>query len=250
MQKRGVHAQPIVLFSYLVKAFFTIYGSNSLLYAVSTMLHSKTTDPFIEALADFFRENPEFTPAGVSVAAGLNNAAIRHMLSGKSKSPKIDTALRICEVIGKSLPEMLGVAASGVPSIPRYDAKLAAGLGCFNSEHAEIIDYIPFTGSFIKQKLRRSTTEGLICCDAKGDSMEPVIADGDLLIVDLRQTERSAGIYAVNYGEESFVKRVEKLANGYSLVSENRAYPPIFVKGDEVNALNIIGSVLWAGRVF
>jgi len=207
-------------------------------------------DPFVLSLKAFLDDDDnEYTAAGISTAAGLNNAAIRHMLSGKSKSPKLGTILRICEVIEKTLPEMLGMSGAGYPTIPRYDAALSAGHGTVNVNQSKILDRIPFTPDFLKNKLARSNTDGLICCDAEGESMEPKISDGDLLIIDTNRKYSKPGIYAVNFGDDALVKRIEKVGPGYNLMSDHTSYSPMTVHGTDIDQLQFIGKVVWVGRV-
>ncbi|MGP1485316.1 MAG: S24 family peptidase [Campylobacter sp.] len=55
--------------------------------------------------------------------------------------------------------------------------------------------------------------------NTKGDSMEPTIANGELLFV---STANAGGvIYVINYGGDVYVKRLEKK-------SDNKGYNSIF----------------------
>ena len=199
-------------------------------------------------------------PAPLSRRAGMGETAIRDFFR-KGSVPKVSNAKSIADALGVTVDDIFNAARGISPprpddsnygdsflAIPRYDARLSAGAGSFNSQESEILDYIPFTKDFLRRKLGRNSVDGLVCCDVRGESMEPTLTDGDLLVVDLRLTEQPAGIYAINFDGESFVKRVEKTGEGYSLVSDNRAYPPIVIKGHDLDVLNIIGKVVWAAK--
>ncbi len=101
---------------------------------------------------------------------------------------------------------------------------------------------------------------------AKGDSMQPVIWDGDVLMIDMsRTTPKDARLRSVNYHKrkqtyhrpvfvseldgELLVKIVRQVADDrVQLVSENLDYDPIELRGDEINRLRIIGQVVWWGH--
>lgn len=78
-----------------------------------------------------------------------------------------------------------------------------------------------------------------------GDSMEPLLNDGDEILVDGTPRPLRDGIYVVRLGETLLVKRVAQTGAGrLALLSQNLAYPPIEVAADEVA---IIGRVVWKG---
>lgn len=80
----------------------------------------------------------------------------------------------------------------------------------------------------------------------KGDSMEPRIVDGDVVIV-RRQTDCESGQIAIVLvdGEEATCKRVMKQAGGILLQPLNPAYPPVFYTAEDIENLpvSIIGVV-------
>ncbi|WP_374831111.1 S24 family peptidase [Paenochrobactrum pullorum] len=63
---------------------------------------------------------------------------------------------------------------------------------------------------------------------AKGDSMEPTIRDGDVLLVDTSITSvYDSAIYIVVYNGHTLVKRVNMLRNGsLMIISDNNHHPP------------------------
>ena len=81
----------------------------------------------------------------------------------------------------------------------------------------------------------------------KGDSMEPRIKDGDVVIV-RKQDDCESGDTAVVLvnGDEATVKRIKKEPAGLMLIPSNPAYEPKFYSKDEIAALpvKIIGKVV------
>jgi phage repressor protein C with HTH and peptisase S24 domain len=79
----------------------------------------------------------------------------------------------------------------------------------------------------------------------EGDSMEPLLNDGDEILVDCSPRPFRDGIHVVRLGETLMVKRVASAGPGrVALLSQNFAYPPVEVAAEEVA---IIGRVVWKG---
>lgn len=85
---------------------------------------------------------------------------------------------------------------------------------------------------------------------ADGDSMEPTIGHGDLLLVDEAiQHVATHGIYVVIYQGMVLVKRIQiRLDGTIVLMSDNTKYKDEVVKPSEAVDLRIGGRVRWFGR--
>ena len=81
----------------------------------------------------------------------------------------------------------------------------------------------------------------------KGDSMDPRMESGDVVIVK-QQSDANSGdtVIALVNGDDATCKRLEKTDNGIMLVSTNTKYPPMFYsKEDIVNKpVVILGKVV------
>jgi len=79
----------------------------------------------------------------------------------------------------------------------------------------------------------------------RGDSMEPRLYEGDLVLV-RKQTSVDSGSYAVVVidDDEGVVKKVEYDKNSVTLISQNHNYPPRKFAGDEVERVRVIGKVI------
>ncbi len=134
-------------------------------------------------------------------------------------------------------------------SIPRYDVRLSAGDGAF-VERAELLDHIPFTPRFLRRKLGRGSTEGLVIVEAAGDSMEPTISDGDLVMIDTTDRAPQDGLYALILEDALMVKRVHRMLDGLEIASDNRElYRPIVLPKGRMDEVQVVGRVRWLGRV-
>ena len=138
------------------------------------------------------------------------------------------------------------LAADGVfAAVPKVRARLSAGGGSFEAG-GEVEQFYPFRQDWLRAKGQPSR---MVLMDVVGNSMEPEIRHGDMVLIDQGQTAVVAhGVYAVGLEDTVLVKRVEKRPGQLVLLSDNRDYAPIVLAGDELDALRIIGRVLWVGR--
>ena len=75
----------------------------------------------------------------------------------------------------------------------------------------------------------------------KGDSMEPRMQSGDVVIVRQQSSADSCDkvIVLIN-GDEATCKKLEKTSNGIMLISTNTKYSPMFFSHEEINELPVV----------
>jgi phage repressor protein C with HTH and peptisase S24 domain len=132
--------------------------------------------------------------------------------------------------------------------LPRYEVRAAAGGGAL--VHSEqVVDHLAFKSDWVRHRLRRNPAHlGLI--EAMGDSMEPTIADGDLLLVDFSENKvKDNAIYALSADGDLIVKRIQRnpITGSLTIISDNPRYPPIVLEGHEAARLRVVGQVCWHG---
>jgi len=129
--------------------------------------------------------------------------------------------------------------------IPRIAAEAAAGAGALGMSDQQI-----GTLRFSERWLRRQGFDParLSTIAVTGDSMEPLLHDGDEILVDRTPRPPSDGIHVVRVGESLLVKRVQTgLPGRVILESANPAYRPIELDLSEVD---FIGRAVWkSGRL-
>lgn len=79
-----------------------------------------------------------------------------------------------------------------------------------------------------------------------GDSMEPTLHDGDVILIRQNYDTPQGGIYVVDYDGTSWVKEVSIVENGLVLHSINEKYPDRFlpVPPEDGEYWNIVGEVV------
>lgn len=126
--------------------------------------------------------------------------------------------------------------------VPRLDIGASAGPGALPDAE------VPFDAfRFSKRWLNEQGLEGaqLSAISVEGDSMEPLLRDGDEILVDRAPRPFRDGVHVVRLGDTIMVKRVASQGAGrLALLSQNLAYPPVEVSAEEVE---IIGRVVWKG---
>ncbi|WP_427968788.1 S24 family peptidase [Altererythrobacter sp.] len=133
-------------------------------------------------------------------------------------------------------------SSGGWVEVPRLDIGASAGPGALPVGE-QAFDTFRFSARW----LREQGFEGaqLSAIKVEGDSMEPLLRDGDEILVDRAPRAFRDGVHVVRLGDTVMVKRVASAGQGrFALLSQNMAYPPVEVAADEVE---IIGRVVWKG---
>lgn len=138
----------------------------------------------------------------------------------------------------------------GFVAIPLYDVRAAAGSGA-DVDSEQVLDVLHFKEAWIRAELRASPRD-LYLIFVDGESMEPTLRPGDVILVDRRdQAQRRDGIYVLRIDGTLLVKRLQKLPGGIIKVSsDNISYDPFMLKPSEIDSqdMAIIGRVVWVGR--
>ncbi|PLK25612.1 S24 family peptidase [Novosphingobium sp. TH158] len=148
------------------------------------------------------------------------------------------------EEISRPAPAASRSAASVAShvAVPRLPLDASAGQGAFVGEEVPV-DTIFFSTRWLRAQ---GFDPGKLSAIAVvGDSMEPLLRDGDDILVDHTPRPLHDGIHVVRVGESLLVKRVQTGAGGkIVLESVNPAYRPIELSLDEVE---VVGRVVWKG---
>lgn len=145
-------------------------------------------------------------------------------------------------------PEYAPGAPEGFILVPRYD--VAASMGNGSVIHSEqIVDHLAFRAEWVRTELGASP-KNLILISAIGDSMEPSLRAGDLLLIDRSvESVRQDAVYAIAQDGELRIKRIQRLFDGSLIIkSDNPSYQPENLTADQAERMRIVGRVVWSGR--
>lgn len=162
------------------------------------------------------------------------------------RQPDLETLSAIAKLLNVTVDYLLGNDSApekektprkkGV-RIPVY-GRVAAGIPIDAIE--DIIDY---------EEIDEETASrgDYIALQIAGDSMEPKISKGDVVIVRLQPTVENGeiAIVIVN-GDEATCKKIKRTSDGIMLISTNPEYEPMFYSNKEIQQLpiRILGKVV------
>ena len=128
-------------------------------------------------------------------------------------------------------------------ALPKLDVHFAAGPGAF-ADSESIVKDIVFRGDWLRKYGINPKKCSLVEVD--GDSMEPTLHDGAMVLLDHQRTRRLADrVFAVRSDDLLLIKRLVHDNHDWLLVSDNEEeYEPVRWPSEAV----VIGQVMWTGR--
>lgn len=132
--------------------------------------------------------------------------------------------------------------------VKRMELSVSAGRGLLALEDGQR-DAIAFSRSWMMR--HRVTPDLAVLVAVKGDSMAPTIPDGAMILIDcMDKNIATKGIFAFSVGDECFVKRLSPsdfdsagMPRRIKVISDNPAYPPDALIGDDLQELRLVGRV-------
>jgi transcriptional regulator with XRE-family HTH domain len=128
--------------------------------------------------------------------------------------------------------------------IPRYNIQAAAGAGAIPNNE-EQLHSLAFRYDWLAK--RHLSPGNLFIVDVRGESMEPKLLDGDLVLVDGSQADIASGkTYVLRVDGHLLVKNLQLLPGGLvQVASFNSGFPPYQVNlADEALDMAVIGRVV------
>lgn len=133
---------------------------------------------------------------------------------------------------------------------PRLNAEATCGAGTINDHYIEVVDYVTVASAWAREKLGGNLNK-IQVITARGDSMEPTIEDGDVMFVDTAiEAFEGDGLYLLWYIDGLKAKRLQStVGGGLMIISDNSSYRTETVRGEDLNAVRIIGRIRGAWRL-
>ena len=210
-------------------------------------------------------KNSGMTKSAVAAETGVSVPTLSAWVGAGNITPATtitaENLIRVCRVL-KVRPEWI-LFREGPPEVDadseeffddfamlqRLDVKASAGSG--NLVFLETDKgRLAFRRDFLRQIGVREADAKIIYAD--GQSMEPKIPDGAVLLIDTGNTSmRNNDIHVIRVDGEILVKRLRKeIGGGVWIVSDNPdkgRYPDILVTPDKEDHIAVIGRVFWMG---
>lgn len=168
---------------------------------------------------------------------GVGKSTVRKWEQGEIANMRRDKIARLAEVLKVTPAYLMGWKEHNNLLVPVL-GEVAAGYPMYANE--DIVDYEEISPEMAAQ----GEHFGL---RIKGNSMEPRICDGDVVIV-RKQTDVDTGDTAVVLvnGDSAAVKRIKKSSDGLMLCPTNPNYEPMFYNLDDIEKLpvQVIGRVV------
>lgn len=126
----------------------------------------------------------------------------------------------------------------------RFFPSVSAAAGYGTSNDDETYELIPIATKFLTKVLRVPVRQYDLI-NVFGDSMQPIIKNGDTLLVEPTHEARNGEIVIANISGDLYVKKLlrDPINREVKLTSMNELYKDIVMSGDELEMLKIIGIV-------
>lgn len=137
---------------------------------------------------------------------------------------------------------------AGDPSfygIKLYKNPVSAGYG--SNGHTDEFTLLYFPNTWFDS--RNLIASNLVAVNVPGDSQEPVIPAGSVVLVDVTDTEvKNEQFYVFNVDDDVLIKEMHLTFDGYIAKSKNKiaGYDDIILTKEKISTLNIIGRAVRA----
>ena len=168
---------------------------------------------------------------------GVHQTAVSQWEKGRTE-PDARTLKKLSEVCGVTIGTILGYENSEITGEGKIPVLGYVRAGMPIEAIEDVIDYIDYKGEV------SSDYFGLVI---RGNSMEPRICDGDIVIVKKQSFIESGEVAVVLVNAmEATVKKVIKKGTGITLVPFNKDYKEMFFSAEDISRLpvTIVGKVV------
>lgn len=215
-----------------------------------TKLISADKKYFVDAL-EFWLTRRGYTHQQLADRMGVNRNTVTQYANG-GRTPPIERLGELAKALEVSVPQFFACKDDDTPDLVLVEKVLArpsAGTGSLETdgEHAGLYS---FHKSFIRRK--GGTQKTMKIFEVTGDSMEPTLGDGDLIMINTQDTAiRTGHVYLLRIDDELLVKRLETRPGMVVVKSDNPQYRDIEIsRSDESVNWEIFGRMVWSCREY
>ena len=187
--------------------------------------------------------NQGISIAGLCGAVGISKSAFTELKSGRTKSLGAKSLSKIAEYFGVSTDYLL----SHVPT-ERDDTNKGVSIPVVGIVHAGVpIEAVQDILDFEEITPELAASGEFMALRVSGDSMEPRICAGDVVIVRRQPTAENGDVCVVMVNEdEATLKKIQRTDDGIMLIPFNSNYAPMFFTNKQIEQLpvTILGKVI------
>ena len=160
----------------------------------------------------------------------------------KGSIPRADIACKVAEVLDTTVEYLINGDTSEQKLndgyiVPILNQELSAGNGELLPDNDVIQGLLA-----LPAWLRKQYGERIAALYVHGDSMQPTLNDGDMVVCDSLGWDNSDGVYAIRMNGNGYVKRIQVANNKILIISDNSRYK-IIEEPLETENIQIIGKV-------
>ncbi|TSA80861.1 XRE family transcriptional regulator [Helicobacter mehlei] len=189
------------------------------------------------------RNANNLTQEELALKCGVSLQSIKRYESEQKSNITLDTLEKLASALNTDLHFFTSThrEVEDIVMVP-YFKDMRAGMS--KNQEGNHMVFLPQSRSFLKKHFGITSTDHLGLLQAVGNSMEPLIKEGDLLLFQNDDTRYEGAVYVVNLDSEYYVKRLCKRPQ-VSLISDNPVYQPIILQSlDEIEILGRVVGVL------
>ena len=202
----------------------------------------------MQAIRDSIEKDFGGNTKKASIAWGLDNDNLYKWIKGQ-REPGLKKLSPILDAIGARIvlpTEDDKTLKDEYILVPKV--KAVAGCGASFEVDDATTGLYAFRRAFLERE--HIHTQDLVMMMVSGDSMEPLIRDGDTVLVDQTDNSPADGkIYVLRIDDALMVKRMEKIPGGWRVKSDNPDRGYYDLRGEELETMHVFGRVRWFGRV-
>ena len=188
-------------------------------------------------------EDNKITASELSRTIGVASSVI-YAWKMRDSIPRADIAVKVAEELNTTVEYLVtGTGNNQIAKsnntflVPILNQELSAGKGDLLPEEDAVEGLLS-----LPIWLRRKYGNNLGALHVHGDSMQPTLNDGDMVVCDSLGWDKSDGIYAIRLNGNGYVKRLQVVSGNVLIKSDNPNYETI-TESLNSNAIDVIGKV-------
>lgn len=124
----------------------------------------------------------------------------------------------------------------------KLNVEASCGSGIQNYEDEAFVDTLSVSRQWFEENIDKVRKNGYEIITASGDSMEPTLKNGDLVVIDRLDTAitKRDGVFCVLIDNDLYLKRVQKMPGVLRFISDNRLYDPFEIKLGEIESRVVV----------